>query len=148
LYFSDWRVLPDVVEKFEGERDMWIEWRKRLRQLLPGVDTFESEYNAFKYSFELKYPIDPKQYITKYPNKEVEYLSTEDQFTSYGFRAATDYLTKNVYTIQEYIRNNINNEIIIEQKTRELIQKLRITNYYPDLIEKINANNAEVEELG
>lgn len=137
LYFSDWRVLPDVVEKFPGETEMWIKWRKWLRESLPNYTKFSTPYEAFKFCYEFKFAIDPKMYLEKYPNKEVEYLSTEDQFTSYGFKASFDYMSKNIYNIQEYIQMNIDNEIKLSSEVTELINKLKLKKYYPELLQKL-----------
>lgn len=140
LYFSDWRVLPDIVEKFPGETDMWIKWRNWLRQCLPNYSEFSTPYEAFKFCYELKFAIDPKMYLEKYPNKEVEYLTTDDQFTSYSFKASFDYMSKNIYNIQEYVQMNINNEIKLSEETRELINRLKLKNYYPELLNKLIDN--------
>lgn len=137
LFFSDWRVLPDVVEKIAGETDMWIKWRKWLRESLPDYSEFATPYEAFKFCYEFKFAIDPKMYLEKYPNQEVEYLATEDQFTSYSFKASFDYMSKNIYNIQEYIQRNVNNEISISGEIRELINKLKLRNYFPELLQKL-----------
>lgn len=137
LFFSDWRVLPDVVEKIEGETDMWIKWRKWLRECLPDYIEFATPYEAFKFCYEFKFAIDPKMYLEKYPNQEVEYLATEDQFTSYSFKASFDYMSKNIYNIQEYIQRNVNTEISISGEIRELINKLKLRNYFPELLKKL-----------
>jgi hypothetical protein len=140
LYFSDWRVLPDVIEKFPGETDLWIKWRKWLRECLPSSDQFSTPYELFKFCYEFKFAIDPKMYLEKYPNQEVEYLSTEDQFSSYEFNASFDYMSRNIYNIQEYIQSNVNNEIKLSTETTELIKKLKLRNYYPDLLQKLIGN--------
>lgn len=137
LYFSDWRVLPDVIEKFPGQNDMWIKWRKWLRECLPDMNEFSTPYEAFKLCYEFKFAMDPKMYLEKYPNRDVDYLSTDDQFTSYGFAAAFDYMSKNIYNIQEYVQMNIDNEFKLSTETVELIKKLKLRNYYPDLLQKL-----------
>jgi len=140
LYFSDWRVLSDVEEKYPGETEMWIKWRKWLRESLPKYEEFSTPYEAFKFCCEYKFAIDPKKYNELYPNKEVEYLTTEDQFTAYGFKASFDYMSKNIYNIQEYVRMNVNNEIKITEETKKLIEKLKLKKYYPELLQKIIGN--------
>jgi len=32
LKVSDWRILPDVIDSYPGEKDMWILWRQKLRE--------------------------------------------------------------------------------------------------------------------
>jgi len=34
LTISDWRVLPDAPQAFEGEKDLWIQWRSYLRGMI------------------------------------------------------------------------------------------------------------------
>lgn len=137
LSFSDWRILPDVEDKYENEKNMWIQWRETLRSSLPNFDNFSNAYEAFKFCHEYKFPIDPKTYITKYPNKEVEYLSTDDQYETYSFKAASDYASRNIYTIQEYINTMATNEIKITAEMKQLIEKLKIRKFYPDLMNKL-----------
>ena len=137
LAFSDWRVLPDIEEKYEGEVDLWIKWRNILRNSLPDFNTFSTAYEAFKFCHEYKFPVDPKNYLKNYPNREVEYLSTDDQYKTYSFQAASDYTSKNIYTIQEFINTTVRTEIKITNQMREVINKLKLNKFYPDLIDKL-----------
>lgn len=71
---SDWSMLPDV-EHSEGEKDMWIAYRKYLRDM---SSTDEWDLNPLS----LKIPLDPKVYKVYYPGKESEYLTKEEHFNN------------------------------------------------------------------
>jgi hypothetical protein len=133
LLYSDWRMLPDIEEAFEGELEMWKEWRRRLRGLIPKYETFATPYDAFKHVSLMKYPIDPKMYIQKYPNRDVEYLSTEDQFEKLDFKASSDYVAQNVENISDFVQNWVQSDIIVTEKVYKLIQELEMFDFFPEL---------------
>ena len=33
LNATDWRVLPDVADNYPGEKDAWIKWRAKVRDI-------------------------------------------------------------------------------------------------------------------
>ena len=70
---SDWTQIPDVPFD-EDQKELWKKYRQVLRDL-PEEDGWI--YNDFH---SIQFPIDPATYKLKYPNHEVEYLSTPDQF--------------------------------------------------------------------
>jgi len=81
LELSDWRVLPDITEKYTGEKDDWVKWRQWLRdKSLPSpTDPMFDDENGessglkyFKYTHELKFPVDPKNYRKLYPNGKLD----------------------------------------------------------------------------
>jgi hypothetical protein len=69
----DWTQLPDV-DMSDHEKNLWKIYRQTLRDI-----TKESTWESSDV-FSLDFPIDPATYILRYPNSEVEYLSTPDQF--------------------------------------------------------------------
>lgn len=133
LLYSDWRMLADYEEEFEGELELWKTWRRRLRALLPDLDTFESNYKAFEHVSKTKYPIDPNMYVKKYPNRDVEYLSTDDQFDKLDFNVSTDFVSKNIMNISDFVNNYNQEDIVVTQKAYELINELELFNYFPAL---------------
>jgi|TARA_B100000035_G_scaffold314838_1_gene332607 hypothetical protein len=144
LLYSDWRMLPDYEEEFEGELALWKEWRKRVRNLLPDLETFESAYAAFEFVSKMKYPLDPNMYVKKYPNRDVEYLSTDDQFDKLDFKASSDFVAANVANIGDFVRNYAQEDIIVTQKAYALMEELSLFEYFPDLeksLVKPEANN-------
>jgi hypothetical protein len=79
---TDWRILPDAPEVFENERKMWVLWRSKIRELNKLPSDFEDSLDYLIWLEEMKWPIRPDQYYGKYPEFEVKYLETDDQFVS------------------------------------------------------------------
>jgi len=66
---SDWRVLPDVEDSYPGEKDMWFAWRSKIRNsTLKKPSEFENNLEFFRYTYDIKYPVDPKIYRQLYPD--------------------------------------------------------------------------------
>lgn len=139
LQFSDWRMTVDYEEEFDGEQEMWKNWRAALRRLVPDYDTFETPFEAFKAVSMVKYPIDPNNYFRLYPDGKdvdgnpVEYMSTDDQFTKLDFLASGDFAAFNVEAIVDFFNEIVEEEIVIEQKVLEVMDQLELYNYYPEL---------------
>lgn len=132
LLYSDWRLLPDAPQKFDGERDLWIVWRNELRNLLPSNprEVFETNFDMFKFVTTLKYPVDPRVYIDKYPNREVEYLSTDDQYLKYDFEASKDFVSKTMLNLVTYMETYDENVRPINAKILELAKQLKLEEVY------------------
>lgn len=149
LTYSDWRMTVDYEEEFDGEQNMWKEWRRRLRRVLPDFDTYETSFDAFKAACVAKYPIDPNQYFKQYPNGQdsdgnvVEYLSTDDQFTKLDFVASGDFVAANVEGVVEYLEQIKNDEIEVETKMYELMDTLETDLIYPELKGKLVKEDPE-----
>lgn len=105
LALTDWRVLPDVPEQWEGEKDQWIRWRSIMRsEVLKKPSDFESNLEFFKYSYDMKYPVDPNVYRSIYPNGMLEdgvtpapeYLDPNDpeQWVSHDMEASGDFVNE------------------------------------------------------
>jgi hypothetical protein len=135
LLFSDWRVLPDAPQKFEGERDLWIIWRQKLRELLPSNprETFETNVEMFKFITTLKYPIDPRVYYENFPEMNVEYLSTDEQYVKYDFESSKDFTSNNVMNLVNFMETYDEKLRPVERKVIELSKKLRLEEVYRDL---------------
>lgn len=135
LLYSDWRVLPDAPQKWDGERDAWVTWRQRLRDLLPDNprETFEDNFAMFKFLQTLKYPVDPRVWATMYPDRDVEYLSTDDQFKKYDFEVSKDFVGKTQLNLIEFLETYDANTRPIEAKVLELAKALRLETVYEGL---------------
>lgn len=73
LSSTDWtQVLDSPLE--EKVKLRYQKYRQELRDI-----TSLPEWNAEEY-LKVEFPISPTDYLKKYPNEEVEYLSTEDQY--------------------------------------------------------------------
>ena len=73
LQKCDWTQSPDIP--FSSlDKNNWIKYRQTLRDL-PSQESWN-----YSTSYSIVFPIDPSTYKLRYPNYEVEYLSTPDQF--------------------------------------------------------------------
>jgi len=77
---TDWRILDDAPQRFDGERELWKQWRQKIRNSPKKPEEFETDLDFLIYKEEFKWPINPEQYHQMYPNNDVEYLSTSEQF--------------------------------------------------------------------
>jgi len=131
LLYSDWRILPDAPEKMENEKEMWIKWRDELRKLMKPLDDFETPYKAFEYASKIKIPLDPRIYLKEYPNQEVEYLSTEDQYVKQEFMASNDWVASRILDISDYAEKYIPEEVVVTEKIKKLLSELKFEKYFP-----------------
>lgn len=133
LLYSDWRVLPDAPQKFEGERDLWIIWRDKMRNLLPPYEEIENNYELLKTVSTMRFPVDPRVYYEMYPELDVEYLSTEDQFTKRDFQASKDFVSANIMNAVQFAKDYEIRKVGVEKKVLELIQKLELGVVFPGI---------------
>lgn len=112
LQTSDWRILPDVPESFPGEKDMWIQWRAYIRdESIRKPSDFESNLEFFKYTYDIKYPVDPNGYRKLYPDGLLEdgitpapeYMDKEDpqQWVRHDGEASSDFLKTRISTMYQ-----------------------------------------------
>lgn len=150
LVASDWRVLPDIVDKYPGEKDMWIKWRSALRnETVKAPAEFEKGLDFLKYLYELKWPIDPEIYRKKYPNNEVEYLSTDDQWVKYDSMASTDFVNSRIVNLAKIAGNYSESYRKVNASTLNMMRLLGIDEiapidwsiYYTDESELENRND-------
>lgn len=134
LAASDWRILPDIVDSFPGEKDMWIAWRNALRtQVIKMPSDFENNLEFFKYSFNIKYPIDPKNYFKKYPDGKLEdgspapeFLDANDenQWVNYDTEASVDFVNKRLLNVIKLAGNYTPTYRNIRQSVIDMMRKL------------------------
>lgn len=116
LSLSDWRVLPDIPDNYTGEKDMWVAWRLYIRtQVVPSPtdDMFGGSGLAyFKYTHDVKFPIDPANYRKLYYNGKLDDGVTDapafmdaddaDQWVKHDAESSTDFFeqrTENMYRL-------------------------------------------------
>lgn len=127
LAATDWRVLDDVVDTYPGEKDMWKLWRQKIREtLIKDPAQFSTPLEFFRYIKTLKWPIDPKNYRIKYPESDVEYLSTDDQWVKRDTDASADFVESRLENILELRQNYINSRIRVKKEVKEMMKLLRI----------------------
>ena len=130
---SDWRVLPDIEEKYDGEKSMWIRWRKELRDnIIQSPEEFDSGLEFAKYVYQIKFPIDPVVYKRNYPNSEVEYLSTEDQWVKHDSEASVDFLNNRIEQILEHNKEYVNQYQEVKQSVYDIIKSMDVHESHPD----------------
>ena len=139
LAVSDWRVLPDVVDTYPGEKDMWIHWRSTLRnEVIKRPAEFETGLEFLKYLYELTFPIDPKLYLQLYPDgkdidgNDVEYLSTPDQWVKYDVEASSDFITVNAIRALNYSKNFIESSVKIKKQILDILKEFDVEAVYPE----------------
>jgi|LakMenE01Jun11ns_1017448.scaffolds.fasta_scaffold9953652_2 hypothetical protein len=151
LSASDWRVLPDVVDTYPGEKDMWMKWRNTLRQeVIQRPENFENPLEFLKYLYDLKYPVDPKLYFKMYPEgkdeegNEVEYLSTPEQWVRYDVEASTDFITANAVRVLNYTKGYIEARIRVKKNILNVLKEFDVSDIYPEYdIDKFEEETAE-----
>lgn len=74
---SDWTQVPDSPLDPEV-KGMWTKYRQTLR------DVTKDKNWSPRNILDVDFPIDPANYLLRYPDKEVEYLSTPDQFENHA----------------------------------------------------------------
>ena len=87
----------------------------------------------FKFIQTLKYPIDPSNYLDLYPNRDVEYLSTDDQFKKYDFEVSKDFVGKTQLNLIRFLETYDANTRPIEAKVLELAKELGLETVYEGL---------------
>jgi hypothetical protein len=149
LATSDWRILPDVVDSYPGEKDMWIKWRNILRnEVIKKPSEFEDSLEYLKYLYNLKFPIDPKLYRQMYPDGKdidgnvVEYLSTPEQWVKYDVEASSDFITVNAIRALNYTRGFIESRVKVKKRILSILKKFDVEAVYPDY----NMDRYEEEE--
>jgi len=73
LIKTDWIMMPDVKAD-ESLKQLYITYRQYLRDIPQQPSWLEEKYIL------TTFPISPEQYLERYPEQDVEYLSTDDQF--------------------------------------------------------------------
>jgi len=162
LINSDWRVLPDIEEEYEGERARWIAWRKWIRTqsvLKPSDERFGGSGLAFfKYTYELKWPLDPNNYLLTYPNGKLEdgvtdapeYLDPNDpkQWTKHDSEASTDFFNQreeNMYMLSGR-HKIVNRKISADVKKMMELMGLKDNVILPEDWEKYYVYDSEIDE--
>lgn len=136
LNASDWRVLPDSPQKFEGEREMWVKWRQYLRGMCTKKpEEFANNLEFFKYVTDIRYPVDPRVYYGMYPNFEVEYMDKDDekQWVEYDFEASQDFINQNLRNIMAFLENANDAPKRIPEEILNLAKQLELEEVFPGL---------------
>lgn len=133
---SDFRVLEDYPEYFAGEKEMWKQWREELRNCVKSPDDFDDTLDYIIYKEAFKFPVDPLVYKEMYPNTDVEYLSTDDQYTTSTLSASTaqqEQVSKTILKSAEEIKRVNEQGIPVEKQVYDIIEKYKLLDDVLDL---------------
>jgi cell fate (sporulation/competence/biofilm development) regulator YlbF (YheA/YmcA/DUF963 family) len=140
LGFSDWRILPDIEDSYEGEKDRWIKWRKWIRDnSTPAPSNAEfnnSGLEYFKYTYNLKFPIDPSKYLKMYPGGKLEdgvtdapaFMDANDtnQWVKHDSQASTDFFTNREVNMFNLAQRGIAPTKKVTKEILDLMKELNI----------------------
>jgi len=143
LSASDWRILPDVSDSYDGEKQRWIDWRARIRSTaIPNPDTYDTTLDFMKSLYVNVYPIDPKNYRKLYPNDMLEdgvtsapaFMDPDDakQWTNYDDDASSDFLDSRMINKLAYARERASSVKTIKKDLLDIIKSMDIEAIYPD----------------
>ena len=143
---SDWRVLPDYPETFPGERDCWVLWRSKLRELDKTPEDFEDSLEYLIHLEELAWPIRPDQYDRKYTDdlqkQRFPYLENADQCVKNPELIDESFTTRyvdEVAKINELLKSYENEGITVNITMKRLLEKYKLIEEL-DEFKKIHLN--------
>lgn len=126
---SDYRVLPDYPETFEGEISLWNQYRECLRSCVKSPNDFTDSLDYIQYCETMTWPIDPLIYHEKYPNLDVTYLQTEDQFAQRYEQVSTEAqkkISSNVLQAAAEVKERNENGIPVSKQIYDIIEKYKL----------------------
>lgn len=132
LAVSDWRVLPDVADTYEGEKNEWMAWRNALRTMtIKKLEDFPDTLAFLKHLYELKWPVDPKYYRKLYKNAEVEYLNLDDplQWVDRDTKASVDFVESRLRNLYEMRQKYTDTTMKVRQDILDMMKKLNIHDF-------------------
>jgi hypothetical protein len=152
---SDWRVLPDVADSYPGEKDMWIQWRAHLRDfVLLEPETFPSMLEFFKYTYEIKFPIDPKNYRKIYPDglttegtTAPAYMDENDpnQWGQYDIDVSSDFMEARLQSIYNLASSYDTGYRKISENLMNIMKLIGVEDVVPVDWSRYYTNDSELE---
>jgi len=131
LRSSDWRVLPDYPEQYEGEQKDWVTWRDQLRNLVRNPAEFDTELEYLIYKEELRWPYNPDTVWNQIDiQREHEYLQHESHWSKSSSVNTTsesiERITANVNAYIAAIKERKEDGIPITKQMYDTINKYRL----------------------
>lgn len=137
LSASDWRVLPDVDDSYEGEKAMWIAWRSKIRSIaIPTPEQYGDKLEFAQTLYNQVYPIDPKNYRKLYDGVEnpPAFMDPDDsdQWTNYDDDASSDFLDSRMINRLMYAKQRASGSKRVKQEVLDIIKLMQVESIYPD----------------
>ena len=143
LNASDWRVLPDIEDSYEGEKAMWIAWRAKIRSIaVPTPEQYDDKLAFAQTLYNQVYPIDPKNYRNLYPNGMLEdgvtpapaFMDPDDadQWTNYDDDASSDFLDSRMINKLMYAKQRASGSKRVKREVLDIIKLMQVESIYPD----------------
>lgn len=138
LAVTDWRILPDVQESYEGERDMWIKFRQAIRNsVYKDPESYPTPLDFFRDVKTMKWPVDPKVYRNLYPDgvdsvgNPVEYLDPEDpdQWVERDVESSRDLVESRLSHISSMRQGYIESKRVVSAAVKEMMKNLRLEDF-------------------
>jgi hypothetical protein len=154
---SDWRVLPDIEDSYEGEKEMWKKWRKTLREMDVFTATYDDTLALFKALHNMKWPIDPSIFKQAFPDgvdkdgNPVEYLGTDDQWTKRDIDASKDYVGDRMASVIEWRDRSGNANRNVAAAVQDLMKLMRVEDFvengidYSEFYDEADINDLATE---
>ena len=143
LNSTDWRVLPDVEDSYEGEKAMWIAWRAKIRTIVvPDPAVYDGPLAFAKALYSMTYPIDPKNYRKLYTDGKLDdgvtdapaFMDTEDvnQWTKYDDDASSDFFNDRLISHLIMAKQRNSTKVRIRKELLDVVKTFAIEDMYDD----------------
>lgn len=127
---SDWRIIDDAPSSYPNEKEMWIEWRKQLREIIKSPSEFEDELSYLIYHEEFKWPMNPDQYHDIDPNHETPYLSDDKHWSDFLDVSITNetvkYVNSQINESISRIKSNMDEGVPITRQMANVIRRYNL----------------------
>ena len=137
LRSSDWRVLPDTPEEFDGEKDLWVIWRQQLRDLVKVPSDFDDPLDFLVYMADFRWPYNPLQYHHIDPEHTEEYLSNRELHWTSSFNDSINSHNLNEINdrIAKFAKNAREQEgaVPVDRKLMNLINRYNLLDNIDDI---------------
>ena len=138
LASSDWRVLPDVEDSYEGEKDRWIAWRAKIRSIaIPTPEQYDDKLDLLKL-YSIKFillilrTIENYMKVKRTPAPAFMDPDDADQWTNYDDDASSDFLNSRMINKLMYAKNRASGTKRIKKEVLDIIKLMQVESIYPD----------------
>jgi hypothetical protein len=163
LAASDWRMLPDVEDNYDGEKDNWILWRSKIRNIAKeyfsndALKELEANFDIqwYKDLYNLKWPMDPVYFAKTYPDRVESdgsltgYLETDDCWVERDTDASTDLIMSRITNISELSAKWSKSRRIVSEHVKEMMQLMKVEEFVENGIDYTKIyTQEEIDALG